>query len=353
MTQEIRPLRWIGGIEGHLLFVDQTQLPGQLVEIVCYDVGTLVEAIQSLRIRGAPALGIAAAYGLCLGVQPVLRADAQTFFRSLEETASRLLASRPTAVNPSWAVSRMLNLAKQLENRPPPEIASLLLAEARAIHEEDLQTSKLIGLQGAKLFGQNWGILTHCNTGGLATGGGGTALAVIFAAARTGKRPHVFADETRPLLQGARLTAWELQQRGIAVTVISDSAAAGVMRQGRVQAVIVGADRIAASGDTANKIGTYGLAVLAAAHHIPFFVAAPWSTFDFSLADGSAIPIEQRDPREVSEYCGRRTVPEGVEVFNPAFDVTPAGLITAIICERGVIQPVNQTTIRAMCQTPQ
>jgi len=350
MAQEIRPLRWIGGTEGRLLFIDQTHLPNQLVEVECRNIDSLVEAIQSLRIRGAPALGIAAAYGLCLGIEPVVKADKDTFFRCLEESASSLLASRPTAVNLSWAVNRLLSVAKRLTDRPAQEIAEALLVEAVAIHEEDLQTGKLIGRHGEKLFGQDWGILTHCNTGGLATGGEGTALAVIFAAAQAGKRPHVFADETRPLLQGARLTAWELQQRGIEVTVICDSAAAAVMREGRIQAVIVGADRIAANGDTANKIGTYGLAVLAAAHHIPFFVAAPWSTFDLSLAAGSAIPIEQRDPREISDCFGRQVVPPGVKVYNPAFDITPAELITAIICERGIIRPVNRKTIASMSE---
>jgi methylthioribose-1-phosphate isomerase len=223
-----------------------------------------------------------------------------------------------------------------------------LLAEARAIHEEDRQMCRAIGRHGADLLRDSQGVLTHCNAGGLATADYGTALAVFFAAAESGKTLHVYADETRPLLQGARLTAWELQQRGIDVTLICDNMAAQVMREGRVQGVVTGADRIAANGDAANKIGTYGVAVLAAAHHIPFYVAAPSSTFDLSLASGAEIPIEQRDPREVTHGFGRQTAPEGVAVYNPAFDVTPAELIAAIICERGVIRPVNRETIAAM-----
>jgi methylthioribose-1-phosphate isomerase len=230
---------------------------------------------------------------------------------------------------------------------PPAQIAVELLAEARRIHEEDREMSRAIGRHGATLLSDGQGVLTHCNAGGLATSEYGTALAVVFSAVESGKRLHVYVDETRPLLQGARLTAWELQQRGIPVTLICDSMAAQVMREGRVQAVITGADRIAANGDAANKIGTYGLAVLAGAHGIPFFIAAPSSTFDLSLQSGDAIPIENRDPREITHGFGRQTAPEGIDVYNPAFDVTPARLITAIICERGVIQPVTRETVVA------
>ncbi len=228
---------------------------------------------------------------------------------------------------------------------PPDEIAVELLAEARRIHEEDRQMCRAIGRHGAALLADGQGVLTHCNAGGLATSDYGTALAVIFAAVESGKRLHVFADETRPLLQGARLTAWELQQRGIPATLICDSMAAQVMREGRVQAVVTGADRIAANGDAANKIGTYGLAVVAAAHDVPFYIAAPSCTFDLSLPSGDAIPIEQRDPREITHGFGRQTAPEGINVYNPAFNVTPARLITAIICERGVIRPVTREAI--------
>ena len=232
--------------------------------------------------------------------------------------------------------------ATELRGSKPVEIAEVLLAEAKAIHEEDRRTCRAIGRHGAELLSDGQGVLTHCNAGGLATAEYGTALAVLFAAAESGKKLHVYADETRPLLQGARLTTWELQQRGIEVTLICDSAAAQVMREGRVQAVITGADRIAANGDVANKIGTYGLAILAAAHNIPFYVAAPVSTFDRSVATGEEIPIEQRDGREVTHGFGRQTAPEGIDVYNPAFDVTPARLIAAIICEHGIVRPVTQ-----------
>ena len=281
---------------------------------------------------------------LCLGVQNAVGGDEAAFFRRLDEAADYLATSRPTAVNLFWALERMKQAAERLRGQPTGEIAAALLAEARAIHEEDRQMCRAIGRHGAELLADGQGVLTHCNAGGLATSDYGTALAVFFAAAESGKTLHVYADETRPLLQGARLTAWELQQRGIDVTLICDSMAAQVMREGRVQAVVTGADRIAANGDTANKIGTYGVALLAAAHKIPFYVAAPSSTFDLSIASGAEIPIEQRDPREVTHGFGRQTAPEGVAVYNPAFDVTPAELIAAIICERGVIRPVNRDT---------
>jgi methylthioribose-1-phosphate isomerase len=275
-------------------------------------------------------------------------ADESTFFHRLNETADYLASSRPTAVNLFWAIDRMKKKAESLRGIPSADIAAKLLAEAHAIYEEDRAMCRSIGCHGSKLLHDGQGVLTHCNAGGLATSDYGTALALFYAAAEEGKTLHIYADETRPLLQGARLTAWELQQHGIDVTVICDNMAAQVMREGRVQAAVVGADRIAANGDTANKIGTYGVALLAAAHHIPFYVAAPSSTFDLSLATGDAIPIEQRDPREVTHGFGRPTSPEGVQVYNPAFDVTPASLITAIICERGVIQPVTRETIAAM-----
>jgi methylthioribose-1-phosphate isomerase len=344
----LQTLHWIGDVDGHLRLVDQTRLPVEFVEIDCRDVETVWEAIKTLRVRGAPAIGVAAAYGVCLGVQNVVGSDETAFFKRLHEAADYLASSRPTAVNLFWAVERMKRAAARFRGRPSGEIAAALLAEARAIHEEDRQMCRAIGRHGAALFTDGQGVLTHCNAGGLATSDYGTALAVFFAAAEAGKRLHVYADETRPLLQGARLTAWELHHRGIDVTLICDNMAAQVMREGRVQTVVVGADRIAANGDTANKIGTYGVALLAAAHNIPFYVAAPSSTFDLSIADGSQIPIEQRDPREVTHGFGRQTAPDGVAVYNPAFDVTPAERIAAIICERGVIRPVNRETIAAM-----
>jgi methylthioribose-1-phosphate isomerase len=346
--ETLNTLSWIGGVDGHLRLIDQTRLPVEFVEIDCRDMETLWEAIKTLRVRGAPAIGVAAAYGVCLGAQQAVGSDEDAFFSHVERTAGRLATSRPTAVNLFWALDRMKQAARRHRGKPPVEIAALLLAEARAIHEEDRQMCRAIGRHGAELLADGQGVLTHCNAGGLATSDYGPALAVIYAATEAGKNLHVYADETRPLLQGARLTAWELHRRGIDMTLICDNMAAQVMREGRVQAVITGADRIAANGDAANKIGTYGLALLAAAHHVPFYIAAPGSTFDMSIAGGAEIPIEQRDPREVTHGFGRQTAPEGVAVYNPAFDVTPAGLITALICERGIIRPVNEKTIAAM-----
>jgi methylthioribose-1-phosphate isomerase len=345
----LQTLHWVGGIDGHLRLIDQTRLPIELVEVDCFDVEAVWEAIRSLRVRGAPAIGIAAAYGVCLGVQKVIDSDHETFFSRLDEVSGYLASSRPTAVNLRWAVERLIRVALHERGRASPrEIIDLLLREAHAIAEEDRQICRAIGRHGAALMANGQGVLTHCNAGALATADYGTALAVFFSAHETGKQLHVYVDETRPLLQGARLTAWELQQRGIDATLICDSMAAQVMREGRVQAVVVGADRIAANGDTANKIGTYGLALLAAAHEIPFYVAAPLSTFDLSIASGDQIPIEQRDPAEITCGFGRRIAPEGIRVYNPAFDVTPAHLIRAIICERGLIQPVTRESIETV-----
>jgi methylthioribose-1-phosphate isomerase len=342
-------LRWIGGIDGHLRLIDQTRLPTELVEIDCRDVQCLYEAIRSLRVRGAPAIGIAAAYGFCLAAQSALSGDAGALRQNVIEAADYLATSRPTAVNLSWALNRMKQIAASAESQTSVrDLAERLLKEAHTICEEDRQMCREIGRHGAALLRDGQGVLTHCNAGGLVTSDYGTALAVLFSANEAGKRTHVFVDETRPLLQGSRLTAWELKQRGIETTLICDSMAAQVMREGKVQAVIVGADRIAANGDTANKIGTYGVALAAAAHEIPFYVAAPSSTFDLGIASGEQIPIEHRDPREITHSFGRQTAPDGVRAYNPAFDVTPARLITAIVCERGVIQPVTRETIRAM-----
>jgi len=343
---DVPTLRWMGGVQGHLRLIDQTLLPTQCVEIDCRTVEEVWEAIRALRVRGAPAIGVAAAYGVCVGLQTAAGAAEAEFFARLEEVAAALANSRPTAVNLFWALDRMKRKAESMRREhSPAEIAAALLAEARAIHEEDRQMCRAIGRHGSALLSDGQGVLTHCNAGGLATADYGTALAVIYAAVASGKRLHVFVDETRPLLQGARLTAWELTRRGIEATLICDSMAAQVMREGKVQAVITGADRIAANGDVANKIGTYGVALLAAAHGIPFYVAAPTSTFDLAIASGEEIPIEQRDPREVTHGFGRQTAPEGIDVYNPAFDVTPARLIGAIICERGVIEPVTREHI--------
>ena len=339
-TRPFATLHWSGGIDGHLRLIDQTLLPTEFREIDCQTVESVWEAIRSLRVRGAPAIGIAAAFGVCLGLQSAHGAAAEVFFDRLREVAEYLATSRPTAVNLFWGLERMKRCAAALRGTADTsQIAERLLAEAREIEAEDRRMCRAIGRFGAELLADNAGVLTHCNAGGLATADYGTALAVIFAAHEAGKTLHVFADETRPLLQGARLTAWELVQRGIDATLICDSMAAQVLAEGKVQAVVVGADRIAANGDTANKIGTYGVAVLAAHHRVPFYVAAPSSTFDFAIGSGREIPIEHRDAREVTHGFGRQTAPEGVKVYNPAFDVTPAGLIAAFITERGVIRP--------------
>jgi methylthioribose-1-phosphate isomerase len=345
----LRTLHWVGGVDGHLRLIDQTRLPGELVEIDCASVEAVWEAIRALRVRGAPAIGIAAGYGLCLGVRQAVQTEKEAFFTRFDEVSRYLASSRPTAVNLRWALERVGRIARRERERlSSSDILESMLREAHAIAEEDRQISRAIGRHGAALLADGQGVLTHCNAGALVTVDYGTALALFFSAQEAGKRLHVYVDETRPLLQGSRLTAWELQQRGIDCTLICDSMAAQVMREGRVQAAVVGADRIAANGDTANKIGTYGVAVLAAAHEIPFYVAAPVSTFDLSIASGEQIPIEQRNPDEVTCGFGRRTAPEGVNVYNPAFDVTPARLIRAIICEHGVIEPVNRETIAKM-----
>jgi methylthioribose-1-phosphate isomerase len=342
-------LHWVGGADGHLRLIDQTRLPGELVEIDCASVEAVWEAIRSLRVRGAPAIGIAAGYGLCLGLRQAVQTDKEAFFIRLDEVSRYLASSRPTAVNLRWALERVGRIARRERGRlSSPDILESMFREAHGIAQEDRQISRAIGRNGAALLADGQGVLTHCNAGALVTVDYGTALALVFSAQEAGKRLHVYVDETRPLLQGSRLTAWELQQRGIDCTLICDSMAAQVMHEGRVQAVVVGADRIAANGDTANKIGTYGVAILAAAHEIPFYVAAPLSTFDMSISSGEQIPIEQRNPDEVTCGFGRRTAPEGVNVYNPAFDVTPARLIRAIICEHGVIEPVNRETIAKM-----
>lgn len=333
MASPFRTIEWVGDAHGFLRLLDQTRLPVEVVYLDCHTAEDVWQSIRRLAVRGAPVIGIAAAYGVCLGVQQR---------RSVDEVCDYLATSRPTAVNLFWALERMRRAGSRLE---------VLLSEARAIDEEDRRMCASIARHGADVLADlppGAGILTHCNTGALISGSGeGTALAIVFELHRRGRRPHVWADETRPLLQGARLTMWELQQRGIDATLICDSMAPQVMREGRVQAVITGADRIAANGDTANKIGTYSVATHARAHGLPFYVAAPSSTFDLSIATGRDIPIEQRSADEVTHGFGRQTAPEGVAVYNPAFDVTPAELITAIVTERGIIRPVNREAVAA------
>jgi methylthioribose-1-phosphate isomerase len=323
--------------------IDQTRLPGELTFRHCRTIDQLDEAIRVLAVRGAPAIGVAAAYGLVLSWHLGLAAgEALPALRErLDRDQRQLAATRPTAVNLFWALRRMRAAADAVlvEGASAADVAAKLLAEAQAIHQEDVAMGRALGRAGQALLPRAGAVLTHCNAGGLATGGYGTALGVIYAAWEAGKRIQVYADETRPLLQGARLTAWELRSQGIPVTVLPDTAAATLLRQGRVDAVITGADRIAANGDAANKIGTYPLAVLARRHGVPFYVAAPSSTVDPATARGELIEIEQRDPAEVHGWGAQRLTPEGVDAFNPAFDVTPAGLISAIITEQGVLRP--------------
>jgi len=347
-SQKQETITWVGDAQsGHLVLIDQTKLPGELVTIECRDVESVWEAIKMLRVRGAPAIGIAAAYGVVIGMQ-TLSADAtdEAFDERVNEVADYLANSRPTAVNLFWALDRMRRLALEKTGLSIEEAREELLTEARDVHEEDREMCRAIGRHGIGLLQDVEGVLTHCNAGGLATAEYGTALSVFFTAQDQGQHLHVYVDETRPLLQGARLTAWELMQRGIEATLICDSMAAQVMREGRVQAVITGADRIAANGDSANKIGTYSIAILARAHGIPFYIAAPSSTFDLTLAHGDDIPIEERNPKEITHGFGKQTAPDGVQVYNPAFDVTPSEYIDAIITECGVIQPVTEDNIR-------
>lgn len=342
----IQAVEWIGQTGGHLRLLDQTLLPGSLTFIDCQTVEQVWEAIKSLRVRGAPAIGIAAAYGVVAGAGSAASDSFEATSQSALAAVDRLATSRPTAVNLFWALERLQKLVK---NTPPnqtgSELRMRLLLEARAIQDEDRAMCKAIGEHGSKLIPNPATLMTHCNAGGLATAALGTALSVMFSCQDQGKKLSVFVDETRPLWQGARLTAWELMQRNIPATIICDSMAGHVMSSRKISAVIVGADRITACGDVANKIGTYGLAVLAKHHNIPFYVAAPSSTFDLSLESGDQIPIEERDAREITEPGGIRIAPEGASVYNPAFDVTPAALITALITERGVIQPINRLNI--------
>ena len=334
-------IEWLGDEAGQLQLIDQTLLPGELKLITCSDVETVWEAIKMLRVRGAPAIGISAAYGVV-----VSQAGGSGNRKAALEAADYLATSRPTAVNLFWALDRMKASVESVASEN--DLPRHLLAEAKNIHAEDAAMCHAIGRHGAELIADNSTIITHCNAGGLATAEYGTALSVMFTCQDQGKSLRVFADETRPLWQGARLTAWELQQRNIDVTVICDSMSAHVMQTQKVDAVVVGADRITARGDAANKIGTYGLAVAAKYHGVPFYVAAPSSTFDMQLVDGADIPIEERAATEVIKPYGQILAPDGVNVYNPAFDVTPAELITGLITEKGVITPVNEQNVRAL-----
>lgn len=342
----VYPILWR---EDHILLIDQTRLPREygLVEIKRSE--DLAEAIRTMIVRGAPAIGIAAAYGIYMGAKEIGNVDRVTFLAKLEEVAEMLRGTRPTAVNLFWAIDRMMGVARESKALEATKLIALLLQEAQAIHVSDLETCYRIGEQGLGAMPESPSklrIMTHCNTGGLATAGYGTALGVVRSAWRSGRLERVYAGETRPRLQGAKLTTWECVQEQIPVTLITDSMAAHCMKEGRIDVVIVGADRIAANGDAANKIGTYGLALVAKAHNIPFYVAAPISTVDFSLKDGSQIPIEERHPSEIAHIEGEPICPAGAEFYNPAFDVTPAELIAGIITEEGCVVPAELGTLK-------
>ncbi len=344
----VYPVRW--DREHHcVILIDQTCLPGVYRTVAIKDAPEMARAIKTMVVRGAPAIGVAAAYGMALGAQGIHTDEHTLFLRELDAIAEMLQQTRPTAVNLFWAIGRMLQVASTTAGSVA-EIRAKLLEMAQAMQAEDLETCLAIGQYGVKVLPETPGrlnLLTHCNAGALATAGYGTALGVVRCAWEGGRLNRVYADETRPRLQGAKLTVWECVQEGIPVTLISDNMAAHCMQQGMIDAVVVGADRIAANGDTANKIGTYSVALAAKAHGIPFYVAAPLSTVDFELAQGDQIPIEQRDPAEVYQIGETRITPEGVDFYNPAFDVTPGGLITAIITEKGAIAPSELISLRS------
>ncbi len=330
---------------GGVVMIDQTRLPRETVFVTCRDYREVAAAIRGMVIRGAPAIGVAAAMGMALGV---LGADPARLDAEVEEIAAMLAATRPTAVNLFWAIDRMKELYAGLRGKPLEEIRARMVEEAQRVYREDIAINQAMGRHGAPLVPDGKTVLTHCNAGALATAGYGTALGVIRAAVAAGKKIDVFADETRPFLQGARLTAWELMQDGIPTTLITDNMAGHFLKSGRIGCVIVGADRIAANGDVANKIGTYSVAVLARENGVPFYVAAPISTLDLSLASGAAIPIEQRPAAEVTEVFGATVAPDGVAVENPAFDVTPARYVSAIITERGVAQAPYEESLKGL-----
>ena len=329
----IKTLEWTD--EG-IRFIDQTKLPTEEVYVTCKDYEEVATAIRDMIVRGAPAIGVAAAMGIALGVRDAEGDHVAELRREFDQICDTMGETRPTAVNLFWAIRRMQDRFEQVNELPVAQIKQAMITEAQRMYLEDIAANEAMGRNGASLLPAAGGVLTHCNAGALATCGYGTALGVIRAAVESGKKIHVFADETRPFLQGSRLTAWELVKDNIPTTVISDNMAGAMMRQGKIGAVIVGADRIAANGDVANKIGTYTVAVLAKEHGIPFYVAAPWSTVDLETPDGSKIPIEQRSSKEVTHIAGKQMTPNGVKIENPAFDVTPNQYVTAIITERGV-----------------
>lgn len=342
------PVTTIEWRENKVKLIDQTRLPIELVHLHIDEVEILGEAIKKLRVRGAPAIGVAAAFGVLLGIQKFHGEGKEKFFSELDRVIAYLRGTRPTAVNLAWALERMRRIAEAHRRQNVAQIKNELFAEANKIFLEDQQTCRAIGRHGAELIADPATIITHCNTGALATADFGTALGILFTAHAQGKKLHVFVDETRPLLQGARLNMWELMQEQIPCTLICDNMAAFVMQRRKIDCCVVGADRIARNGDTANKIGTYSLAVNAQKHGVPFYVVAPISTIDFKINTGSEIPIEERAAEEITEGFGRRTAPPHAPVYNPAFDVTPNDLITAIVTEAGVIRPPYAQNLPAL-----
>src|SRR5579864_5676310 len=344
----IQTLEWT---DSGVRFIDQTKLPMEEVYVTCKTFGEVADVIRTMVVRGAPAIGVAAAMGIALGVQKSKAETVGELKEDFDRCWELIRQTRPTAVNLFWAIRRMQEKFESLRIRPLPQIKRALIDEAKRMHAEDIAANQAMGRLGATLMPASGGVLTHCNAGALATCGYGTALGVIRAAVESGKKLHVFADETRPFLQGSRLTAWELMKDHIPTTLIADNMAGSMMQQGKIDAVIVGADRIAANGDVANKIGTYTVAVLAKEHGIPFYVAAPFSTVDMETPDGSRIPIEQRSTREITHFAGKAIAPDGVKVENPAFDVTPAKYVAAIITERGIARAPYEQSLRQLAET--
>src|SRR5712671_1382717 len=341
----IQTLEWT---DQGVRFIDQTKLPTEETYVICKTHDEVADVIRTMVVRGAPAIGVAAAMGIALAVKNSKAETAGDLKHDFDQACDLIGKTRPTAVNLFWAIRRMTEKFESLSARTIPQIQQALIEEAQRMHAEDIAANQAMGRHGATLMPSSGGVLTHCNAGALATAGYGTALGVIRAAVEAGKKIHVYADETRPFLQGSRLTAWELMKDGIPTTVISDNMAGAMMSQGKIGAIVVGADRIAANGDVANKIGTYTVAVLAKEHGIPFYVAAPISTVDLACPDGSKIPIEQRNVREVSHIAGKQMVPDGVSIENPAFDVTPAKYVVAIITERGIARAPYEDSLRKL-----
>ena len=332
-------------------FIDQTRLPIEEVYVTCGTYQEVATAIRDMVVRGAPAIGVAAAMGIALGVKQSRAQDVASLRTEFGQICRAIGETRPTAVNLFWAIRRMQQKFESVAPQGAHQIKITLAEEAQQMLVEDIAANQAMGRHGATLMPSSGGVLTHCNAGALATCGYGTALGVVRSAIASGKKLHVFADETRPFLQGSRLTAWELMKDGIQTTVIADNMAGAMMRQGKIKAVIVGADRIAANGDVANKIGTYTVAVLAKEHGIPFYVAAPWSTVDMNTPTGEKIPIEQRSPKEVTHHAGKQVAPDGVLVENPAFDVTPNSYVAAIITERGIARPPLINSLKELAAT--